>query len=238
MIYLDKATEDYLEEYGIGLKVRKDKVMVTDEEGKATIPSKLYPLTNKRTIQFYCYVNTEQIEEGIESFQTIKDAYDSVKFEVGKCYQNTENLYRSLVQAGIPEDDMKTYVGWILVGSKPIHHCWLVYKGKHVLDGSITAAEMHAQQKIVDEHITDINKQREIVVGLTLEALKLPNSQIRTFGKVMPIYDYVGTVCEPDEGRAEYRKLISAYPNHPSYAGAGSNPTGASKAQQMILDRM
>ncbi|MFV1457518.1 hypothetical protein VJ282_33535, partial [Bacillus mycoides] len=107
-----------------------------------------------------------------------------------------------------------------------------------VLDGSITAAEMHAQRRIVDEHITDINKQREVFVELTLEVMKLPNSQMRTFGKVMPIYDYVGTVCEPDEGRAEYRKLINTYPNHPSYASGGSNPTGASKMQQMVLDRV
>lgn len=238
MIQLNTSTQEFLEQYAPYLKVRKDKIMIKSHEGNVTVPSKLYPLTNKRTIAFFCFANTKPLTPEVEHFETIKKVFDEQELMTGYCYRNTERVYAGLLEAGIPQEDLKTYVGWLLSGSRPIHHCWIVYKNEYLLDGSTLNAELKARQVIIKEKINEVQAQREIVTEFMTQSMKMLNSETRAFGQAFPMYDYVGTQCTPNEGRIIYTKLINVYPNHPSYNQAGQNPLGASKTQEMLYSKL
>ncbi|HHT7008653.1 TPA: hypothetical protein ACTZ3A_001192 [Bacillus cereus] len=237
MIHLNTETKEFLTLYGDKLKVRTDKVIVN---GKLTIPSKLYPLNNKRTIAFFCYANTKPLTSNVENYEIIKKVFDEKELMPGYCYQNSEQIREALITEGIPERDIQTYVGWILIGAevRPIHHCWIVYKNEYLLDGSTLNAELKARQVIIKEKINDVQAQREIVTEFMTQSMKMLNSETRAFGQAFPMYDYVGTQCTPNEGRIIYTKLINVYPNHPSYNEAGQNPLGASKTQEMLYSKL
>ncbi|MDF9599136.1 hypothetical protein P7D15_01730 [Bacillus cereus] len=238
MIQLNASTQEFLEQYAPYLKVRKDKIMIKSREGNVTVPSKLYPLTNKRTIAFFCFANTKPLTPEVEHFETIKKAFDEQELMTGYCYRNTERVYAGLLESGIPQEDLKTYVGWLLSGSRPVHHCWLVYKDEYLFDGSTFVADLQAREMIHEQKITDMQKQRELLTELMIENMKRPNSETRAFGKALPTYEYVGTVCVPNDGRKIYNDLIDAHPNHPSYNQAGQNPHGASKIQEMLYKKL
>lgn len=238
MITLNEVTKQFLTQFAPYLKIRKEKIMIKAKEGNVTIPSALYPLNDKDSIDFFCCVNTVPLTAEVENYEIIKEVFDSQKLITGYCYQNTNAVYQGLLQAGISAEDVKTYVGWVLTGNRPIHHCWLVYKDEYLLDGGVLAAELQARQFFTEQNITDINVQREILTDLMVKNMDLPNHETRSFGQAFPTYEYVGSVCDPNEGREIYTKLIAEFPNHPSYRAEGQNPTGASKTQEILYRKM
>lgn len=159
-----------------------------------------------------------------------------MEFLPGFCYSNTEKLYHALKEKGI--DGIKTFVGWVTAGFLPIHHCWLVYKDRHVLDGGISKVEIKMKELIQEKNITDMETLRDIYSDLVIEEIRMPNSETKTFGKVLPHYLYIGTKCSPQEGREIFNRLIESIPNHPSYQNKGQNLHGASKTQELIYKKM
>jgi hypothetical protein len=232
MIYLSSEIQQAIETSYQGIRIRPDKIIFKHPKMTITIPSKLYPLNNKKTITLFSAFNTEEIENE----PVVQEVFNSLDFPPGFCYSNTEKLYQALKEKGI--DEIETYVGWVTAGFLPIHHCWLVYKGQHVLDGGIGKTEIKMKQIIQEKNITDMDALREIYSNLVLEESRKPNSETKTFGQVLPHYLYVGTKCTPQEGRDIFNHLINSFPNHPSYLGEGQNPHGASKTQQMIYQKL
>ncbi|MDF2880143.1 MAG: hypothetical protein K0R54_700 [Clostridiaceae bacterium] len=229
MINLSKESIEYINKYFPLIKVREDKILIKSGT-YMTIPSKLYPLTNQKTIKLFCYANTEEIED-----EKIQEIYDVINIKVGSCYTNSLNVFKALVSNNI--SDVKTYVGWVIIDEVPIHHCWTVYKDIHVIDGSVEKTVYLTHKYIIENNITDINEQRKIHAKVIIENKKKNNHMVKTFGQVSPLCFYVGTEEYPIKGANIYSELIKKYPDHPSYKSAGMNPNGASTLQKMVLDK-
>src|SRR5699024_7279124 len=108
-----------------------DKVHVVGLGTKdIVIPSHQYPLNDK--LKVFTRDNTEPCKD-----EQIKVIFDSVKYEIGKCYGNTRRLLDALEANEIPKSRYKSYVGWLFIGdTMPVHHAYTVIDGKHLLDFS------------------------------------------------------------------------------------------------------
>jgi hypothetical protein len=125
--------------------------------------------------------------------------------------------------------DFESFVGWILINGIPIHHAWLVYKGIHVLDPSVSKIDEIIRQTKYDS----IQEERKAIVDLHRAYDANPNAEYQTFGQVAPFVLYIGTACTPNKGRQIFNDTIKLFPNHPSYHRPGMNPNGISTVQQM-----
>lgn len=212
--------------YNEQVKLKNDKAVVKlrNEDGSfmesCIIPSVMYPLNGEYEV-FTCD-NTEPVVD-----KAVLDIFDKVKYQVGRCYTNTEHLIELLQAAGY---DAKSYVGWLFVcgTAYPVHHCWAVLNRKSVLDLSddYTALLRNASNF---ENLKDINETRLVLAKFHKAASKQPNS-IRCYqvGTPSPSYFYVGCPCNPDTGRIIYQNLIKELPNHKVNRNVGTdglNPT-------------
>lgn len=221
MIYISDQDGKTFEEFYPLLKVKKDKVVV---KGSSAIPSKLYPLTNPKKINLFCYYNTEPLED-----EVVKEVFDSMKFETGRCYTNTKRLISLLNKRGI--FDVEAFVGWAILDDKPIHHCWAVYKNNYVLDGGATLASYEAMKYVWEHKIGDKEEQKKIFIDIHKKHASIENHKSKTFGQVIPTYVYVGTPDAPDNGVDIYNQLMKDFPNHPSYAKMERNEDNATPIQ-------
>lgn len=190
------------------------------------VPSSYYPLSGKYEV--FNYTNTHQIGLVEQDLPIIK-VFDSVKASIGMCYYNAEVLTKALCDAGY---SAKTYVGWLLSTSTPIHHAWTVLyvdDRPSVLDLSdhhVVASEYYYPCKSLDE-------QRRMIADVEKKIAKLPNhEQCFPVGIPSPIWYYVGCPSCKDEGINLYRSLCSKYPNHPA---APKTASGLTLTQKMML---
>lgn len=226
---ISKKTAAFLREYFPFLKVRKNEVRFkVDEDTEYEIPGDLYPLKNPKTAKVFTYVDTEQVQHG----EKLEELFNRIEFQTGYCYTNTEKMEEMMKNAGFK--DVKTYTGWVFAEGMPIHHCWMVYKDKHVFDPGITIVETMAKEEIKQRQPESADEARAIYKELHQQYMKLPNSEVRTFGQVAPFAIYVGSETTPDQGRIVYRDTIQKHPEHPSYQGGGMNAHGASTLQQQL----
>ena len=94
-----------------------------------SIPSRMYPLESD---SFQCF-NADNTSEIVD--EKIKDIFDSIKPETGRCFTNAETLCVALNKAGYPAEQ---YVGWLFMENElPIHHSFVVLND-HILDLSIS----------------------------------------------------------------------------------------------------
>jgi len=229
MIYLNKELESAFEETFM-LSVRPEKVIYKMHKQPVIIPSKEFPLNNKKNIQLFCYFNTEPLED-----EVIKEIFNKIRFESGYCYKGAENTRDALIEAGLNPEDIQTYVGWITpYRLLPVHHSWVIYKKKYILDGTLFTLDAN-QLGLADK---SVDEQREIYTDALLIEMEKPNSDTRVFGQTMLQHFYVGSPCDPDEGRTIYNDLIDKYPNHISYNQEGQNPNGKSKTQEILYKKM
>ena len=185
------------------------------------IPSVMYPLDDRNSMNGLYEVFTNENTTMIED-KKILDIFDSVKYEIGHCYQNTDVLVEKLIRAGY---NAKSYVGWLFLSgtSYPIHHCWAVVDN-HVLDLSDDFSVKFNRHNLKNFENKSLDEQRLVLADFHKEAAKYPNSvRCAPVGKVtMPLF-YVGCECEPEKGRAIYRKLISTFPDHPVHKNVGKD---------------
>lgn len=222
------------------IKVREDKVICKTTGGNITIPSKQFPLDNKRTIKIFSILNTIPKEEkdllskfiDEDTFKRLTNTFNSYEYKIGRCYSNVENII-NLFDEDI-KSKIKSYVGWVFVGgSLPIHHCWLVYDEKFILDSLYDYRNFDIVERLNNK---TIEEQRKILVNFTIETEKMLNSNKFIFGGVSSLYIYVGTESTSELGRNTFNKLTLNYPNHISYSMSGMNSQGLSKFQSLYYN--
>ncbi|WP_252225284.1 MULTISPECIES: hypothetical protein [unclassified Clostridium] len=231
-----KFTEENYENVKILLEnidVRKDRIITTVDNGDiVVIPSRKYPLKDKKDINIFTSENTEKLNNN-----EIQKIYDSLDFKIGKCYNNMKLLSKALLDANIT--NFKVYVGWTMVSRNvyPVHHCFIVYDEKYLLDPN-AQTNMLIFREYCERHPelqNDTNEMRLKMVKITREIEKLSFSKKSTFGKILDDNMlYIASECKAEEGEQIYIDLIQAYPNHPIYQRHRMNAHGLSLVQQMI----
>lgn len=225
MIKLHQRTKEFLAQYFPYVTVKQNKVLIKGVRD-IEIPSSHYPLFIKKNIQLFSFMDTKRIED-----IRAEKAYNDVHCKLGFCYSNTEELVKSFTRYGLT--DVVPYSGWLLLDGDVIHHAWLVYKGRYVVDPSVTRVDEIVRER---KYMTP-DLMRQDIVKLTKEYEQYPNTFHRTFGQVAPFVLYIGSPTVPQKGRVIYNELMDKYPQHPAYTHGGMNQNGLSKTQAMYYKK-
>ena len=191
------------------------------------IPSKLFPINDKKNMRIFYVGNTEEIQDE----PLLEDIFNNVEMNIGHCYTNCKNIVEECLLKNI--QDVVPYVGWVSVSStRLIHHCWLVYKGKHIIDGSAYVNIFNEVYSKITNNIS-MDEVRKLMVDFHFKVKNMPNSSKYVFGRALNYYIYVGSPCSPNDGIAIFQKLMKEFPKHPSYLNISSD--GSNKLQRMIF---
>jgi hypothetical protein len=196
------------------------------------IPSTLYPLNGPYKV-FNCR-NTAPITD-MKLLQLI----DQQEYCIGRCYTNTQKLTQALVDAGY---NAKSYCGWLFTfdTQHPVHHCWTVVDGIHVVDLADDFTVMYSGN---NGKILQSSKSREetakLIASFQLAAREKPHSiRCMPIGTPTEFLLYVGSECHPEQGIQIYRDLMEAFPYHESsrkWGGTGMSYTQAMLASQGLM---
>ena len=230
---LDNKNKPLIEDWNGNLIDKRDRLCFKEIRGKlVNIPSSMYPLVGE--VEIFSMYNTDILDD-----VKIEKIFNTIPYQIGRCYSNANNLYNALLDNDI--DGAYCYEGWLFIGQNelPIHHAFVVIKQgekKYLLD---YAADMKADE--VDRLQEEYEKLpedelRKVMLREIREKEKLPHSKRATFGKVDGMYLYVACKCNPDNARINFQNLMQMYPEHPSYVGVDKK-TGASKLQEMQMVR-
>ena len=174
-----------------------------------SIPSRMYPLESD---SFQCFDadNTSEIVD-----DKIKNIFDSIKPEVGRCFTNAEKLCAALNKAGYPAEQ---YVGWLFMGDElPVHHSFVVLDG-HILDLSISLkSEDFEKLDSITVKCKTKDEARERIAEYILQKEQLPNHQRCVFGVVDEAYHYIGALGTREAGIRRNQELRQSYPQHPCF---------------------
>lgn len=189
-----------------------------------SIPSRMYPLESG---SFKCFDsdNTSEIVD-----EKIKDIFDSIKPETGRCFTNAETLCVALNKAGYPAEQ---YVGWLFMEDElPIHHSFVVLYS-HILDLSISMkpedfAKLDSMTKIYKTK----DEAREYIAEYILQKEQLPNHQRCIFGIVDKMYHYIGAPGTREDGIKRNKELRKIYPQHPCFQDVKN---GITRGQEILL---
>ena len=185
---------------------RANRVIYKVSGETISIPSRMYPLESD---SFKCFDadNTSEIVD-----EKIKDIFDSIKPEVGKCFTNAEILCVALNKAGYPAEQ---YVGWLFMGDElPVHHS-VVVLDDHVLDLSISLkSEDFAKLDSVTAKCKTKDDARERIAEYMLQKEQLTNYQRCIFGVVDKMYHYIGAPGTREAGIRRNKELRQSYPQH------------------------
>jgi len=200
--------------YEDSIKIKNNQVIVKlyDEENKfiksIVLPTKYYPLNDNPEV--FHYKNTQKLKN-----ETIVKVFNKVKYLIGHCYTNTEELVKELRKEGI---EAKSYVGWLFTekGQPPIHHCWVVVNGNTVLDLSDDFTVMLCGENGKNFESLETKIERAQMIASFHKAAKEVENSIRCspVGTPTPFLLYVGCECDPNKGREIYRNLVLQYPDH------------------------
>lgn len=195
------------------------------EEKPIRIPSQMYPVKGFPTL--FHSGTTEELED-----EELKAAYDTIPFQIGKCYQNVYDMLK--VFKALKIEGAEAYAGWVVPagGGHLVHHAFVVYKKKHILDPSIdiTLKDIEAFGALKNDALREALAERHI------ELQKLPNSERATFGRASDAYAYIASRQSPQEALKDFQKLRKTYPNHPSYRNVDQN--GQNPTIKKILEKM
>lgn len=189
-----------------------------------SIPSRMYPLESD---SFKCFDadNTSEIVD-----EKIKDIFDSIKPEVGRCFTNAEKLCAALNKAGYPAEQ---YVGWLFMGDElPVHHSFVVFDG-HILDLSISLkSEDFEKLDSITAKCKTKDEARERIAEYILQKEQLPNHQRCAFGVVDEAYHYIGAPGTREAGIRRNQELRQSYPQHPCFQDVKN---GITRGQEILL---
>lgn len=202
------------------------------------IPSDYFPLgsssatTDKKDEgEIFYWNNTRTLKN-----EKIKKVFDSQKPRIGCCYSNSQNFYDDLLKAGISKHHLKTYVGWVVIlNNLPVHHCWLVYKDRYILDLTMFNDEKEMLDTIVKKgwDVNNIDDGRKALALLHHQKKNMTNSEKAIFGRTKQYLYYIGCECSPKDGIQIYNDMMKKYPNHVCYDNIDRN--GMTKTQKMII---
>lgn len=212
------------------VEYKNDRVVVKLYDGNTfkksiVIPTSYYPLNEKYEV--FTKNNTE-----IVSDDKILGIFDEVKYKIGFCYSNSKQLYQKLVAQAI---DAKVYCGWLFVGAAeyPVHHCWVVVNGKHLLDLGDDFTVMLSGQNAENFKNASIAETRRLTADFARASKNVPNRvRCAPVGTPTPFLLYVGCECDAERGREIYNQLLKRYPNHECERNCDRN--GLNETQRII----
>lgn len=194
------------------------------------VPTALYPL-NKTEFKIFKSTNTEEIKD-----KQVCSLIDKIEYKIGKCYQNSQNIYDILSKNGY---DVKMYVGWLFLGESvfPVHHAWCVLNDKHIIDLADDFTAMLKQNGINSVKDTGLQSVRSnALLEFTKKTKGLKNSErCGVLGKCSNFLYYVGSECFAEEGRKIYRDLVTLYPDHECQRNVNSS-TGLNNFQSILKE--
>lgn len=213
-------------------RFKEDKVVakISNKDGSfrksVIIPTVYYPLNNGYKV--FHYKNTRELVD-----DAVKEIFDSITYQIGFCYQNTDALVSALQEKGY---DAKSYVGWLFTSGDqfPVHHCWCVLDGDIILDLADDMTQMLTGSN--GEHFKDksLEECRELMVSFARAAKEYPNSvRCAPVGTPTPFMLYVGCECAPQNGRNIYNRLIDEFPDHECQRNCDSRGVNATQRRMM-----
>lgn len=185
------------------VKLYKDKKFLDS----INIPSVMWPLNG--AYELFHYNNCELITD-----ENVCEIVDALPYQIGHCYTNTENVVNALSAAGY---SVKSYCGWLFIGpgTHPIHHCWAVLDGKHVIDLADDNTLLMANQEQFERAVSE-EERAALHVEFTKWSLAYKHSErCMPFGMPSPRFLYIGCECDRVTGINIYNRLCREYPNHP-----------------------
>lgn len=205
--------------------IKKASRMIYKVNGETiSIPSRMYPLESS---SFKCFDadNTSEVTD-----EKIKDIFDSIKPETGRCFTNAENLCIALNEEGYPAEQ---YVGWLFMGDElPVHHSFVVLDG-HILDLSISLkSDDFAKLDSVTAKCKTKDEARERIAEYMLQKEQLLNHQRCIFGIVDKMYHYIGAPGTREDGIKRNKELRKIYPQHPCFQDVKN---GTTRGQEILL---
>lgn len=210
------------------VKEKEDRTVIKlrDRNGgflkSVIVPTIMYPLNSSR-FKVFKYENTE-----IVSDEKVLELIDTVSYKIGRCYENAENVTKVLCENGYHAE---SYVGWLFTGETqfPVHHSWTVINGNEVIDLADDFTVRFSEHNIENWKDKSLSEARELIVSFAMAGRKQKNSvRCQPLGKPFPTFYYIGSVCEPNNGRSLYQELIDEFPEHEcqrNVGKAGLNPT-------------
>lgn len=205
----------------------KHKAIVNYNNGdKIKLPSQKYPLNGLITV--FAYQNTLPVND-----KEIERIFDEIKPVVGMCYSNSYTLAHRLIECGVDNKRVKTYVGWLFLGeAKPVHHCMVVLDDKHILDYSVFKI-MGDYRRYPD--VFGMETIRHRLSEDMIQELKKPNAEYATFGQAMEFAIYVVSECAPMEGIKIRDRVQKAFPKHPGFNKV--DESGLTEAQRVYYKK-
>lgn len=203
---------------------KSSRIIVKIPNATISIPSPMYPLESEN-FRLFTESNTSEITD-----KNIINIFDSLEFQLGRCFTNSEKLYNALREAGYPAEQ---YVGWVFTGNElPVHHSFVVLDN-HILDTTISFLSQDIE-KLSYINLLPQQQQREKLADYYLSQESLPNHEKRIFGAVDPMYLYIGAPGTAAQGIQRNKELRTVYPNHPCFQNVKGNST---KLQDVILQK-
>ena len=231
-IACDNGIKEYCSDTFPTIRIKEDKVVYKKYNQDRTFdhsiifPTDYYPLDGQGDVRIFTENNTEQVTDS-----KLLECFDKVEYRIGRCYTNVGELVNVLKDYGM--NDFKTYVGWSIIPDtqEPVHHCWLVYADKYVLD--LTDDMFVRIGNMSENNIKTEEEMRDYFVEFTRAFMDKPNS-VRCYpvGKVS-IFFYIGRECSPVDALEYYKKLISKYPTHKIQRNLNQN--GMNKTQTKLF---
>ena len=228
--------KEILEEKAPEIKIKKDTVVYKTFNTKNEfvksyiIPTVKYP-TNSNKIRVFHEFNTSELFD-----QAIIDLFDSLTFDFGHCYSNADKLYNELKKAGY---NAKIYAGWLIRQlDTPVHHCWVVYDDRYVLDPSNTLCSLY---RYIEERCPDMNslteqEQREVFCNYIEESKHMKNSEKCGYIGAAVTHVYVGCeVSNTEQAKELYNDLMKKYPDHE--IESNGDAAGRNQTQLMLEKR-
>lgn len=177
------------------------------------IPSRMYPLESDE-YKVFSSENTEDITD-----TKIIDIFDSLEFNIGRCFTNSEKLCAALNDA---RHNAVQYVGWVFIGDTfPVHHSFVVVNN-HILD---TVTFAISKDDAFYDKIAYLPRERqyeEMSDYIIAQRAKL-NHEVLVFGRVGPQCIYIGSPATAEQGIDRNKELRLVYPEHPSFQDVKNN---------------
>lgn len=204
------------------LFIKKDRVIVKLHKDNAfwksvIIPTDYYPLDNNR-IEVFHAGNCQKVTDN-----TVISAFDSLKYEIGHCYGNSEKIVKKLNSVGIKAVQ---YVGWLFVGERiPVFHSWAVIDNS-VLDLADDFSVLYGANSEVWQGVNSREEFAELLADFynNVQENKITNSQ-RCANVGVPTQGllYVGCECNANKGKELYNTIRAKYPDHEAcYTASGT----------------
>lgn len=206
----------------------KDLFFTVNEKSKYKIPSRLFPLSNKKEAGIFTAESTVPFED-----PAFYEEIDKLDLPMGHCYSNSQQILEIGKRLNL---EIFYFSGWFFNPiDMPKHHAWIVIiheDGVSIVD----SVKHHLFAKAEELHPIDFKRAdwREMsAVGIKKAKKMLPllHQQI-IVGKALEQGFYVGSPDTIENARSIFQRLTKQFPNHPAYQGEGDSMTGRSKFQE------